>query len=565
MNTIADHPEQAAEDASLLDNPDTATTAIATRDSTGQRRRTVRAGPRLDPNNDIDGHGRSEPACDCIYNILFILYYFFCLVTGQLQLDAAKKVDTRWKFGLLFINALSFLFMLIVSGVNIGSLAFDLAVIIYCPYRYCGYISVPYITRLINTSEALNVSNTSLINAVQPINLTIFDDWQKTVFTTATVSGTISYLFMIYVLNHQYNCFKCCGSLKKKISGMWQSCGEVPKFNFDPEGTIAVVRSPFHDDKKTTENSNESTRLQPKQATYFLIIFILNILVYAGNVTLLFVIFRRNVDRRYKTREIINGLGLAAQVASQLCAVISCFIFSKLAYSVSTTCRHDLLTLYRKVNEASRELEEARREHNDNNIVMNINLPSIQWLRERRYIIDSDIDKKNNLHLLKAIANWYTRLVHSTLHPFGTWFAVHWVLYTVSAFMSISYLAETIILELYGKERPDVQCHGEHSFPCRLKLAYTFLFTINHCILFLYPCFRAASVTTAYSSMIKLVSKDTWANISLDDKEKFINYLKVQDCTFKISILCAKLSFGFQVAYFSIFVGLFGVVLKLAL
>ena len=55
------------------------------------------------------------------------------------------------------------------------------------------------------------------------------------------------------------------------------------------------------------------------------------------------------------------------------------------------------------------------------------------------------------------------------------------------------------------------------------------------------------------------------ANHGTDDKEKFINYLKTKDCTFKISILCVKLSFGFYIAYFSIFVGIFGVVLKLAL
>ena len=65
--------------------------------------------------------------------------------------------------------------------------------------------------------------------------------------------------------------------------------------------------------------------------------------------------------------------------------------------------------------------------------------------------------------------------------------------------------------------------------------------------------------------MIKKVSRAKWTKISLDDKEKFVNYLQVQDCTFKISILCAKLSFGFQIAYFSMFVGIFGVVMKLAL
>ena len=65
--------------------------------------------------------------------------------------------------------------------------------------------------------------------------------------------------------------------------------------------------------------------------------------------------------------------------------------------------------------------------------------------------------------------------------------------------------------------------------------------------------------------MIKKVSNAEWQNIDPNDKEKFINYLKIQDCTFKISILCAKLSFGFYLAYISIFVGILGVTLKLAL
>ena len=142
---------------------------------------------------------------------------------------------------------------------------------------------------------------------------------------------------------------------------------------------------------------------------------------------------------------------------------------------------------------------------------------------------------------------------------------VHWILFTITAFMSIAYITEMIILELYGQEAPDIKCHGEHLVSCRLRLAHTFLFTLEHCILFIYPCFRAASVMTGYTAMIKKVSNAEWQNIDPNDKEKFINYLKIQDCTFKISILCAKLSFGFYLAYISIFVGILGVTLKLAL
>ena len=500
-------------------------------------------------------------------------------MTGQLHHAYNKNKDGRWFYSKVGINIITFFIMLFVTAVNIGSLVFDMYVIIWCPYINCGYISAPYInvTHLmdIQVAETHNNSNGSIvINAVQAPNLTIFDDWQKTVFTTATVSGTFSYLFMICVLNYQYSFLRWCRRVKKRCSTMLERCGEEPRQN-DHDG---VVRNPFNDNR----HEENSTWLSPKQALYFVGIFTLNISVYVGNVALLFIIYNRNVDKSKKKQEIIDGLGLAAQVASQLCAVLSCFIFSKLAYSVSTTCTHKLPKLYMKVNEASKitmtrapalqgrqgqaEIANVQGEETvPHNSTVNAADAGIIQLRDGGYITEDDIKEKSSLHLLKAIANWYTRLVHSTLHPFGTWFAVHWVLYTVTAFMSISYLAEIIILELYGKESADTHCHGEHHLDCRLNLSYSFLFAVEHCILFLYPCFRAASVTTAYLSMIKKVSKAEWGKISLDDKEKFISYLKLQDCTFKISILCAKLSFGFQVAYFSIFVGLFGIILKIAL
>lgn len=209
-------------------------------------------------------------------------------------------------------------------------------------------------------------------------------------------------------------------------------------------------------------------------------------------------------------------MGLTFQFVSQLCAIFSCFIFSKVVYSVGTACVDQLPELFKQVD----------REDN-------------QTLRVNSYITEEDINKRSQMHLLKATVKWYNSMLNTTLNPFGTWFAIHWVLYTIAAaFMSISYVAETIILELYGKEDADIKCHGETRLSCRLKLAYVFLFAIDHCILFLYPCFRAASVTTAYTAMIKKVSNDHWVNISADNKEKFLNYLKIQDCTFWISVAC---------------------------
>ena len=492
-------------------------------------------------------------------------------------MSSPKTTDkTAIKFYKYVVAILSLLLLVGISlSVNLFSFGFNLYIIIRCPYKNCGYISTIFNkTEILNITNAFNVSNSSGLKGVQPTSLIYFDDWKKTVFTTSTLSGTISFLFMVHVLYSQYSVCrdtfcKCCKWCSKK---MWECCGE--KIEEKPEG---LLLSPFKDD----ENDSVATKLAPKQATYFMTVFIFNLLVYGTNVGLLFSIFVESVNKNLKTREIVNGVGLASQFASQFCAILSCFIFSKLAYSVWNTCVHKLPDLYKEI-EDSTEIHQFQRnnlprlqegEHvvpevadaNEQNPTAYVIDDHLHLLYSKQVIDVNDISKRSRLHLLKAVANWYSRMLHTTLHPFGTWFAVHWVLFTIAAFMSISYLAETIILELYGPERADKECHGERTMHCQLRFCYVFFFAVEHCILFLYPCFRAASVTSAYTSMIKKVSKAEWNNISLDDKEKFINYLKIQDCTFKISILCAKLSFGFYIAYFSIFVGIFGVVLKLAL
>ena len=128
--------------------------------------------------------------------------------------------------------------------------------------------------------------------------------------------------------------------------------------------------------------------------------------------------------------------------------------------------------------------------------------------------------------------------------------------------MSISYFAEAIMEELYGYSHK--QCFSPKNTTCILDLVYIGLFMLEHCVLFLYPCFRAASVSAVRSILIERVSKAEWNHIYLLEKEAFCGYLKDQKCEFEISILCAKIPFGFNIAFISIFFGVFGVILKLS-
>ena len=140
---------------------------------------------------------------------------------------------------------------------------------------------------------AHNITNESDLGAVQAINLTMFYDWQKTVLTTATASGTISYLFMIYVLYTQYSILlKIPIKPRKWLRRCWIYFGE----NLKPEIT-GVLQSPFID-----SNGNTATKLSPKQSCYFMTIFSLNILIYIGSVALLFIIFAESVVQQQKER-----------------------------------------------------------------------------------------------------------------------------------------------------------------------------------------------------------------------------------------------------------------------
>ena len=191
----------------------------------------------------------------------------------------------------------------------------------------------------------------------------------------------------------------------------------------------------------------------------------------------------------------------------------------------------------------------------------------VDYLVREHYITPHDIDyiaESGTPHLttLKKLDSWYVKKVKNSINPYRTWFAVHWILYTLTAFMSISYFAEAIIEELYGHTHK--KCFSMHNTPCVLDLVYIGLFMLEHCVLFLYPCFRAASVSAVRSTLIGKVSRAQWNNIPLQEKESFCAYLKDQKCEFTISILCAEIPFGYNLAFISIFFGVFGVILKLS-
>ena len=163
--------------------------------------------------------------------------------------------------------------------------------------------------------------------------------------------------------------------------------------------------------------------------------------------------------------------------------------------------------------------------------------------------------------VLRKIDKTFINKMKASLDPYSHWFAVHWILYIITTFMSIAFLAETYTMYVYSPH----EVSWVHDPRKRLSMIYIVLFTLEHAFLFMYPCFRAAQITSSRENLIKQFSNYPWKHIPLSVQNYFIEYLKTQNFGFKIVFLCLKITFGFNLAFVSILVGGFGIILKLSL
>ena len=483
------------------------------------------------------------------FRFLFFFFYFLCSLTGQLMVRSEcfdrdnrpviKVILRSW----IFVS--STLFLIIFGIANFLSFIFDIVAIIWCPFEHCGYIYVSVNKTWHNLTN--HTGNTTSVGGPSAESLNQYDDWQKTVITTATISGLLSYYWIvILVLCPLYGvCNPCSRHICDCVANIWKKCGQE---DAQSSANNEELLNPFID----SNESPYSTSLQPRQSFYFHLIFWMNLLIFAAGVVVFFIILADRIDSKDNLLKIFDITGLTAQFGSQFCAIMSCFIFSKVAYAVSSR----YLQMEKSFDKVNQEAGVAQWN------VFLTELETDHYIKptDRRTIAESDTP---HLTTLKVLDKWYVRRMKGSLDPYGTWFAIHWLLYTLTAFMSITYFAETVLEDLYGFTHKE--CHSPHNISCNLDLAYIALFMLEHCILFLYPCFRAASVTAARQSLIKRVSKADWNHIPALEKESFCTYLNNYSCSFEISILCAKLPFGFSLAYVSIFFGVFGVILKLSI
>ena len=327
-----------------------------------------------------------------------------------------------------------------------------------------------------------------------------FSDYGKLVFLFSTASGFISYLLLLFrVLWPQY--------ILKYFKNRRGEAEPLLRNEEDP-------LHPFDD------NDDTSTRLEKSEGIRFLLFLIINIALVVGMVA---VFVSGLYHHRSNPVTIENSAGEAeekiydeVQISvivvyfySLLCTISSCFIFSKVMYGIQNKC-DNLFT------------------SNDNNTIG-----------------DRIVEDKN-----------FVKMAIATQSPFELWFFIHWVMYIITAFLSLSFLFDAINEKIQGS-LPHRQAGINFS---SLELIFITLFAASNSFFFLYPCIRAAGVTESRKILIRDVN-NTIDNLNAE-KRAFVNYLKDQNFSFRLNILCAHVTFDLNIAYISIFIGLLGVLIK---
>ena len=464
------------------------------------------------PSDDVIFEKSCEQTVGWFFNCTF---HFFCFLSGQLMLDCKKYGNSSFRQMIkICVAVLVAPLILLFFVLNVGSLVFDFYAVIWCPFPNCGFIAGPYFGfkpfQNINTSNGTKAYNDPYSDtSYQHIN---FED---TVVTIATVSGSLSYLIMIYVLVVNYSTvhqfFKWLHTEFIVLLIRAFNFENINERDYRQEQNKVLMIHPFLNGKMMHEDLEFTpVYLYAKQLFCFYFFFSLNLLLYAANVIVLFVIVNKEMDNNYPKFELIDYFGLAAQLASRYCAIISCFIFSKVAYAVTIKC-HEKLKEYKET------------------------VPDV---------VPENFDTTGALRDLERKDTEYVELCNRSMKPYRFWFSVHWFLYAVTGFMSIAYFIETVIIT------------NGHRY---LSIIYVFLFTLEHLVLFLYPCFRAASILEARNTLIHKVSLQSWPTAV---KSPFIQFMKEQKCGFIMSLVCIRVEFGFNIAYISIFIGFLGIILK---
>ena len=408
----------------------------------------------------------------------------------------------------------------------------------------------------------------------------MFTDFTKVVLQFSSASSSFSYIIFVIALWWLYVIPHCNNLVTKKQA---ERETEKPKplhpFDDDPPKCPGKAHSSNNRCQGNGNNcpvcktiriqdDDSTTQLATEEVVWFTIFLLVNIIV---NVSLIVIFIYGQYLYHHNRPDTIEGdqkkttlfknleiFSVSSYFYSLFCTLSSCFIFSKIMYGIQRKCSD----LYKYLNHVNN--------FNENSAAINIYLVNSltnQRLQERINRLHNNSQQEEEeekaLLYLQQRDNDFVNVAVKTLKMFELWFFIHWILYIVSSFLSVSLLLDAIQLTIQATlphTKPGVHFHA-------LEMIFLTLFATSNCIFFLYPCLRAAAVTEARKKLIQRINRSCsvdYPNISTNLKNEFISFLKGQKFGFRLYILCAHMFFSLNIAYISIFISLLGVLIRLS-
>ena len=435
------------------------------------------------------------------------VFELFCFLSGQYMCDntcgnTGDKVQNsaepaRWS---KFIVVIGFLFFVGQFCAHVVHITFNILIEVCRTQNVSGYCTSSYLEN-------------------GRIDCSLTHEYWKFVaaIMTSTFAAFVSYILMtVLILIPVYSCCRTC---------------------YNVLGKYGKSFCPFHN------GDHSSNALTSEQAKYFYINYVLSLLLLAlcGLVSLTY----GSLVAGEKPCQIvaISLTSLILYLFSQFCSIQSIFIFSRIVYIITGK--------FTQLMERLEEVDVAKE-------ALKIE-PYMQFK-------DTDDDVKNVLEIDENMGRYYMlqntdrdfiKEVKPILCLLGIWFIFHWILNALTTVLLSAVILELLINPLQYKSIDHV-VPVEDAGRKALYILFMIFFTLGHTYQFIYPCFRAASITSVREKLIRDVSKKYWRHIPISVKDSFINYLRLQNFSFKVSIFCAKFSFNFNWAFVSLFIVICG-------
>ena len=404
------------------------------------------------------------------------VFDFFCLLTGQyISTDTTEK-KRPWKSLVKRVPSL------------VGSILFVCQVFLY-------------LSLAVGDGRAGDLSS-----------------YEHTKFIKAITFGSLAaFLFsygpMICLLLVPVSGILCslkCEQSKYQKGGFWKPCCDTHHKAFKT-GALSLF-----------EDTNAFPKLTSIQTTYFLTNhFLIHIFLFGSFI--FSVAYAFSVLHCWS--DTLNFLRIIIYSISQLCAVQSCFVFSKIVYKVTNR----LEKLATKMNQANFT------EQHKMNAVSRMNDPVLRQLVQKG---NQEMVDRGRYYWLQTLDNDFIRQVRAPLSLLKVWFVFHISSYALTTILLSAYVLQTIV---WFKETTS------------WFLFFLFFFTLVQVYLFLYPLFRAIAIGAARTKLIKTVSQKQWRNVPYSFHSDFIVYLKTRDFPFKaifvvqyFSVITPRLLFYFS-------------------